>query len=116
MRATNSADLAVYHLAVRKERSERQMQRAAQRQLSDNSIIDSFLWAKGACWLQQWVYFHIDLVLQGITPVESFLKHAIEVFVLVKETPLAFNILPRSATHPAHRSDGAPKAAVLRRR
>ncbi len=96
MRATNSADLAVYHLAVRPERSERQMQRAARRQLSANSIIHSFIWAKGACWLQQWVYFHIDLVLQGITPVESFLKHAIEVFVLAKETPLAFNILPRA--------------------
>jgi hypothetical protein len=95
MRATNSADLAVYHLCVRRERNERQMERAARRQLSDNSIIHSFIWAKDACWLQQWVYFHIDLVLQGITPVESFLKHAIEVFVLAKETPLAFNILPR---------------------
>lgn len=95
MRATNSADLAVYHLCVRKERTERQMETAAQRQLSTNSLTHSFIWARGACWLQQWVYFHIDLMLQGITPVESFLKHAIEVFVLSKETPLAFNILPR---------------------
>jgi cation diffusion facilitator CzcD-associated flavoprotein CzcO len=95
MRATNSADLAVYHLCVREERSERQMARAARRNLSDNSIIHSFIWAKDACWLQQWVCFHIDLVLQGITPVESFLRHAFEVFVLAKETPLDFDILPR---------------------
>ncbi|WP_210509211.1 NAD(P)-binding protein [Naasia sp. SYSU D00057] len=95
MRATNSADLAVHHLCVRGPRSERRMQRAAQRQLSHNSIVHSFLWAKGACWLQQWVHFHIDLVLQGLTPVESFLRHAIEVFVLGRETPLAFDILPR---------------------
>jgi cation diffusion facilitator CzcD-associated flavoprotein CzcO len=113
MRATNSADLAVYHLCVRKKRSEQQMQRVAQRQLSDNSIIHSFIWAKDSCWLQQWVYFHIDLVLEGITPVESFLKHAIEVFVLAKETPLAFNILPKrrrvaAATQPSRSAQKAP--------
>ncbi len=101
MRATNSADLAVYHLCVRKERSEQQMQRAADRQLSSNSLTHSFIWARGACWLQQWVYFHIDLMLQGITPVESFLKHAIEIFVLAKETPLAFDILPRGSVRDA---------------
>lgn len=95
MRATNSADLAVHHLCVRGERSEAQMRRSAARQLSANSITHSFIWAKDACWLQQWVWFHIDLVLQGITPIESFLKHAIEVFVLAKETPLAFDLLPR---------------------
>ncbi|HEY8589051.1 MAG TPA: NAD(P)/FAD-dependent oxidoreductase [Naasia sp.] len=94
MRATNAADLAVYHLCVRRELSERQMRRSARRQLSRNSILSSFIWAQDACWLQQWVRFHIDLVLQGITPVDSFLKHAIEVFVLAKETPLDFNILP----------------------
>ncbi|WP_210479184.1 SidA/IucD/PvdA family monooxygenase [Naasia sp. SYSU D00948] len=103
MRATNSADLAVYHLCVREERSEQEMQRAARRQLSDNSILHSFIWAKGDCWLQQWVYFHIDLMLQGVTPVDAFLKHAIEIFVLAKETPLAFDILPR--TGPFTRSD-----------
>jgi len=94
MRATNAADLAVYHLAVRKERSKQQMHRAAQRQLSRNSIVHSFIWAHDACWLQLWVHFHIDLVLQGITPVEAFFKHAFEVFVLGKETPLRFNLLP----------------------
>jgi hypothetical protein len=94
MRATNAADLAVYHLAVRKERSQRQMQRAARRQLSRNSLLHSFIWAHDACWLQRWVHFHIDLVRQGITPVEAFFKHALEVFVLSKETPLRFNLLP----------------------
>ena len=94
MRATNAADLAVYHLAVRKERSQREMQRAARRQISRNSILHSFIWARDACWLQRWVHFHIDLVLQGITPVEAFFKHALEVFVLGKETPLRFNLLP----------------------
>ncbi len=112
MRATNSADLAVYHLSVRKQRSEKQMERSARRQLSDNSIIHSFIWAKDSCWLQQWVYFHIDLMLQGITPVESFLKHAIEVFVLAKETPLAFNILPRRYSPPAPPRGAAPRPAA----
>jgi cation diffusion facilitator CzcD-associated flavoprotein CzcO len=101
MRATNAADLAVHHLCVRKERSELRMRRSARRQLSANSITHSFIWAKDACWLQQWVHFHIDLVLQGITPVESFLKHAIEVFVLAKETPLDFDLLPRGRHAPA---------------
>ncbi|MDH2442367.1 FAD-dependent oxidoreductase [Amnibacterium sp. CER49] len=95
MRATNAADLAVYSLCVAEPRSERSMRRAAQRQLSTNSLLRSFIWAKDACWLQQWVLFHIDLVLQGITPIEAFLKHAIEVFVLAKETPLRFDLLPR---------------------
>ncbi len=103
MRATNSADLAVYHLCVRKERSQQQMERAARRQISDNSILHSFIWAHDACWLQQWVHFHIDLVMQGITPIEAFIKHAIEIFVLAKETPLRFNLLPR---------DGAPGPPV----
>jgi hypothetical protein len=85
------------------------MERSARRQLSTNSIIHSFIWAKDSCWLQQWVYFHIDLVLQGITPVESFLKHAVEVFVLAKETPLAFNILPRNSSRPARHSGAAPR-------
>jgi thioredoxin reductase len=107
MRATNSADLAVYHLCVRGHRTERQMQRAARRQLSENSLTHSFIWARGACWLQQWVYFHIDLMLQGITPVESFLKHAIEVFVLARETPLAFDILPRRL-RPQSEADSPP--------
>jgi cation diffusion facilitator CzcD-associated flavoprotein CzcO len=102
MRATNAADLAVYHLAVRGERSQRQMQRAARRQISKNSILHSFIWAQNACWLQRWVHFHIDLVLQGITPVEAFFKHALEVFVLGRETPLRFNLLPsRPAGGPA---------------
>jgi hypothetical protein len=35
-------------------------------------------------------------MLAGITPVESFLKHAVEIFVLSKETPMEFNLLPRS--------------------
>ena len=104
MRATNAADLAVYHLAVRGERSERQMQRSAQRQISKNSILHSFIWAQNACWLQLWVHFHIDLVLQGITPMEAFFKHALEVFVLGKETPLRFNLLPSTPVERNSRS------------
>lgn len=96
MRATNAAELAVYHLCVRSRRTEEQMRRAARRQLSDNSLLRSFIWAKGTCWLQQWVRFHIDLLLQGITPLEAFLKHALEVFVLGRETPLEFALLPRA--------------------
>ncbi len=95
MRGTNSADLTVHHLCVRKERTQKQMEKVAKRQMSSNSIIHSFIWAHNACWLQQWVYFHMDLMLQGITPFESFMKHALEVFVMSKETPLQFNILPR---------------------
>lgn len=95
MRGTNAADLTVHHLCVRKGRSTKQMRRAARRQMSTNSINNSFIWAHNMCWLQQWVYFHIDLMLAGITPIESFLKHAIEVFVLSKETPLDFKILPK---------------------
>jgi putative drug exporter of the RND superfamily len=101
MRATNAADLAVYHLAVRPERSEARMRRSARRQLSRNSLVHSFIWAHDACWLQRWVHFHIDLVRQGITPVEAFFKHAVEVFVLSKETPLRFNLLPREAIAPS---------------
>ena len=56
--------------------------------------------AKDACWLQQWVLFHIDLLRQGITPLESFLRHALEVFVLSRETPLRFDVLPRSGSRP----------------
>ncbi|WP_247232557.1 SidA/IucD/PvdA family monooxygenase [Telluribacter sp. SYSU D00476] len=95
MRATNSADLTIHHLCVRKERTQKQMERVASRQLSRNSLLHSFIWAHNTCWLQQWVYFHIDLMLAGITPVESFLKHAIEIFVLSKETPMEFNLLPK---------------------
>ncbi|GAA2722086.1 SidA/IucD/PvdA family monooxygenase [Cellulomonas aerilata] len=109
MRATNAADLAVYSLCVRGERSTSQMQRSARRQLSSNSLTHSFLWAKDACWLQQWVLFHIDLLRQGITPLESFLKHALEVFVLSKETPLHFDLLPRTRSRATTRS--APPAA-----
>jgi RND superfamily putative drug exporter len=111
MRATNAADLAVYHLAVRKQRSQRRMQRAARRQLSRNSLVHSFIWAHDACWLQRWVHFHIDLVRQGITPVEAFFKHALEVFVLSKETPLRFNLLPPGpATAPAPAAAWIPVA------
>ena len=95
MRATNAADLAAYLLAVQPPVPEAAMARAARRQLSANSIVHSFIWARGACWLQQWVHFHIDLVLQGITPIDAFFKHAIEVFVLARETPLRFDLLPR---------------------
>ena len=110
MRATNAADLAVYHLCVRKQRTERQMQRAARRQISDNSILRSFIWARDACWLQQWARFHVDLLLQGITPLESFLKHALEIFVLAKETPLRFNLLPRKgAPAPVSHLDAGPQ-------
>ncbi|MGA0566672.1 FAD-dependent oxidoreductase [Rathayibacter sp. KR2-224] len=113
MRATNAADLAVYHLAVRKERSQGQMHRAAQRQISRNSILHSFIWAHDACWLQLWVHFHIDLVLQGITPVEAFFKHAFEVFVLGKETPLRFNLLPSGRpAAPARRGFKPPTASA----
>lgn len=104
MRATNAADLAVYHLAVRQERSQRQMQRAAQRQISRNCLLHSFIWEHGACWLQLWVHFHIDLMLQGITPIEAFFKHVVEVLVLGrKETPLRFNLLPSRQPVNAHR-------------
>jgi cation diffusion facilitator CzcD-associated flavoprotein CzcO len=95
MRATNASELAVYHLCVRQQRTERQMERAAARQISHNSILRSFIWARDSCWLQQWARFHVDLLLQGITPLENFLKHALEIFVLAKETPLRFNLLPR---------------------
>lgn len=96
MRATNSADLTIHHLCVRKQRTQQQMERVASRQISRNSLLRSFIWAHNTCWLQQWVFFHIDLMLAGITPVESFLKHAVEIFVLSKETPMEFNLLPRS--------------------
>jgi cation diffusion facilitator CzcD-associated flavoprotein CzcO len=112
MRATNAADLAVYHLAVREQRSQRQMEKAARRQMSRNSILHSFIWAHNACWLQRWVHFHIDLVLQGITPVEAFFKHALEVFVLGKETPLRFNLLPSRAAEPATTAPPAIPAPV----
>jgi hypothetical protein len=110
MRATNAADLAVYHLAVRKARSQRQMQRAARRNMARNSILRSFIWAHDACWLQRWVHFHIDLVLQGITPIEAFFKHALEVFVLGKQTPLRFNLLPSGAVGAPARADTRPVA------
>jgi cation diffusion facilitator CzcD-associated flavoprotein CzcO len=106
MRATNAAELAVYSLCVRSEVSTGRMQRSARRQLSANSLVHSFLWAKDACWLQEWVLFHFDLLRQGITPLESFLRHALEVFVLSRETPLRFDLLPRipdPALRPARR-------------
>ena len=40
--------------------------------------------------------FHVDLLRQGIMPLESFLRHALEVFVLAEETPLRFDLLPRT--------------------
>jgi len=95
MRATNAADLTLYHLCVRKELSQEYMQKQAKRLMSKNSLIHSFIWAPSTNWLQQWVYFHIDLMLCGLTPLSSFLKHALEVFVLSKETPLQFKILPK---------------------
>ena len=110
MRATNAADLAVYHLAVRKARSQRQMQRAARRNMARNSILRSFIWAHEACWLQRWVHFHIDLMLQGITPIEAFFKHALEVFVLGKQTPLRFNLLPSGGVGAPARADTRPVA------
>ena len=114
MRATNAADLAVYSLCVRRQRSTAQMQRSARRQLSRNSLVHSFLWAKDACWLQQWVLFHIDLLRQGITPVESFLKHALEVFVLSKETPLHFDLLPRRRAPVVPAQASPPRARTVR--
>jgi hypothetical protein len=116
MRATNAADLAVYHLCVRGPRTEHQMQRAADRQTSENSILRSFIWARDACWLQQWARFHVDLLLQGITPLDAFLKHALEIFVLAKETPLRFDLLPRRDAPAARGADAAGRAVADRAR
>lgn len=95
LRGTNSAELTVFHHCIRRPRTEAEMQRAANRQMSKNSILYSFLWTKKANWIQQWVYFHIDLMLAGITSVEDFLKHALQVFAFSKDTRLRFNILPK---------------------
>ncbi len=114
MRGINSAELTVHHLCVREEKTEAQMQASANRQFSTNSLVHSFLWAQKDCWLRQWVYFHVDLVLAGVTPIESFIKHAYDVFVLAKLSPLDLNILPRNARHADKGSVLTPLAAATK--
>lgn len=95
VRGCNSAELAVYHLCVRQKLTEEYMERKASKLWSVNSPITFFLWSRDIPFARNWLLMHIDCILAGIIPVEAYLRHFLEIFVLNHQTSINLKLLPR---------------------
>jgi hypothetical protein len=93
VRATNAADMAVYHLCVRPRLTEEQMRRKASWQLGGSA--DGILFDSKGFFLRVWLTMHLDLMAAGLVDFFDFVWHAIEIFCLGTQTALPFRILPR---------------------
>ena len=95
VRAVNSADMAIYHLCVRKKLSEAEMARKAARQLGRSpNAISGWLFQRYSFALRIWLIMHLDLIAAGLLDFFDFMWHAIQVFILSKQDPLKLRILP----------------------
>ena len=97
-RSVNSAEMMIYHLwSVRKTLTEQQMVIMASRQLRECMNVDFLFQSKGNN-VRNWVIMHINLlVVTGLIVVLDFLKHTIQVFCLLRQDTLRFDILPKNA-------------------
>ena len=95
VRAINSADMAIYHLCVRKKLSEAEMARKAARQLGRSpNAISGWLFQSYSFALRIWLIMHLDLIAAGLLDFFDFMWHAIQVFILSEQDPLKLRILP----------------------
>ena len=95
VRATNSADLAIYHCCVRQKMTEKAMQLKASRQFCRGvNSVSGWLFQSSTFALQKWLLMHLDLMFAGLVDVSDFLWHSLEVFCLKEQHALRFRILP----------------------
>ena len=95
VRAVNSADMAIYHLCVRKKLSEAEMARKAARQLGRSpNAISGWLFQSYSFALRIGLVMHLDLIAAGLLDFFDFMWHAIQVFTLSEQDPLKLRILP----------------------
>lgn len=96
VRAVNSADMAIYHLCVRKTMTEEQMRQKASWQIGGSvKSMSGWLFNSSQSALRVWVVLHLDLIAAGLVDFFDFLWHVIEIFCLSRQTALTFRILPQ---------------------
>ena len=95
VRAVNSADMAVYHLCVRKTMTEEEMTAKAAKQLGGSVNSHSGLLFQSQSYaLRTWLVMHLDLLFAGLVNFFDFVWHAVQIFCFSHQTALKFHILP----------------------
>jgi len=107
VRGINMAELALYHLCVAPHISEEKMERSAKWNLSFNPVLHSFIWGNG-CFMKNWLFLFVDLILRGILPAGNLVKHFVEIFVLGYQTAVGFSLLPHTPMRAAARNMEVP--------
>jgi len=92
VRAVNAADMAVYHLCVRRPLTEHEMQYSAMRKLGSTNGVSGFLFQSEMNGVKSFLLLHLDLLIKGNVNVADFLVHVFEVFCLSKQTALKMRL------------------------
>jgi len=98
VRAVNAADMAVYHLCVRRPLTEQEMQYSAMWQLGTTNGVSGFLFQSQTNAVKTFLLMHLDLLFRGNVNVADFLVHVLEVFCLSRQTALKMR-LPKLKHH-----------------
>ena len=88
IRAVNAADMAVYHLCVRRRMSETEMERSSWWQLASTDSVSGLLFQSKTSAIKNFLKIHLDLVIGGKVNVLDFLLHAVQIFCLGKQEAL----------------------------
>eukprot|EP00553_Chaetoceros_curvisetus_P009847 CAMPEP_0204613776 /NCGR_PEP_ID=MMETSP0717-20131115/1691_1 /ASSEMBLY_ACC=CAM_ASM_000666 /TAXON_ID=230516 /ORGANISM="Chaetoceros curvisetus" /LENGTH=598 /DNA_ID=CAMNT_0051626309 /DNA_START=294 /DNA_END=2090 /DNA_ORIENTATION=- len=93
VRAVNAADMAVYHLCIRRLLTEKEMQYSAKMwQLGKTNGVTGFLFQSHTSAIKLFVLTHLDLMFRGNVNVADFLVHVFQVFCLSKQTALKIRL------------------------
>ena len=98
VRAVNAADMAVYHLCVRRPLTEKEMQYSAMWKLGSTNGVSGLLFQSETNGVKAFLLMHLDLLIRGNVNVADFLVHVFEVFCLSKQTALKMR-LPKLKHH-----------------
>lgn len=92
LRGVNSADMAVHHLCIQRQLTEKEMERSSKLQLGGFNSVSGILFQNHTSFTKLLLLLHLDLMFRGYINVVDFLVHFVEIFCLSKQTALKIRL------------------------
>ena len=92
LRGVNLADMAVYHLCVRRQLTEKEMEHLAKQQFGSTNAVSGFVFQKHTNIIKLFVLLHLDLLIWGNLNVVDLLVHVINLFCFANQTAIKIRL------------------------
>ena len=92
LRGVNLADMAVYHLCVRRQLTEKQMEQSAKHHFGSTNTVSGFFFQKHTNSIKLFILLHLDLLIWGIVNIVDLSVHYINFFCFANQTAIKIRL------------------------